>query len=136
MDDHTITLPADIEALKQLCLMQQEQLQAHEKTLQEKEKTLHEKENQIDLHIHHIETLEEFIRFLQQKKYSRSSERHVNQMGLFDDEELPAIEDVELNATEIMSDNDTNTQENQSPQNKTRGRPKLPADLPRIAVYQ
>lgn len=105
-------LPDDVESLQALLLEQDAII---------KEKT------------QRITVLEEYIRYVKQRLYGRSSERDVNQGELFNEAEIIAgsVEEAEQEDEELLQASELS---GKTPKKK-RGRRKLPKHLQRIKVY-
>ena len=131
MEWRTDILPTDVESLKQLCLEQAKLLQEKDSTLAQHQQSLTQKQQRIDV-------LEEFIRYLKHQRYAPSSERHVDQLALFNEDiQLDTEMDIETLDALATSDDAENPMSNHSPDEprKKPGRRKLPTDLPRVKVF-
>lgn len=95
-------------------------------------KTIQLQENKLEEKEHRIQTLEEYIRLIQRKRYTPKSESHPGQEDFFDLlDEAELIQSVEPEAFEEAQD--------RVPDNRNKkpkpGRRKLPENLPRVKIY-
>lgn len=121
MDAENIEQIQDIEALRSIAA---NALQ----TIKERTDVLALKESELQEKTHRIQTLEEYIRLIQRKRFAPKSEVHPGQTDFFD-----LLDEAELiQSVEPIEDTDTEV----SRKNKSKpGRRKLPDHLPRVKIY-
>jgi len=96
--------------------------------LEEKIITIEEQEKQIAL-------LEEHIRYLKYQKYGRSSERNVDQLALFNEEDSLVDESLQEQDIPCETLDEKNKTDSADAKAAKRGRRKLPENLPRVKCY-
>ena len=121
-----VNLPNDQDKLKKICLEQTLLLKQKDDVLKENETTLKDKEKQITI-------LEEYIRFLKHQKFGKNSERHLDQLSLFNESERIIEEAVEGEVPNTASSSEPTEEEKNN--TKKRGRRKLPENLPRVKHF-
>ncbi len=114
------------EQLKQRLAALESQLSEKNSTIQNQEKFLEKKEISLAIKDHRIQTLEEYIRYMEQQRFGPSSEKVSPDqlgLGLFDEAELMEEEDKsEEETTDVPA------------HKRKKKRVSIPADLPRTDV--
>ena len=126
-------LPASIEDLRALVLLQSEKHEEEKQQLEQEKQQLEEKvcdqERRVSEYAEEISQLREYIRLLKSQRFGPKSEREApNQMGLFNEAEVAADEQTDEEGGEALIEVPAHARR------KRGGRKPLPAFLPREEI--